>query len=156
MLLFLRSLHAVLKGLRVNSRWSLSFCVPTSLNFSCFLKSLFLFYCILKIYLSIHPPVHLSIYFLKILFIHERHREKDRDIEGEAGSSERARCRTWSLDPGSNPEPKADIQLLSHPGVLSIYFFCSYILWLPVFFSQQFYTLKRKLVTRGYSYKKNI
>ena len=37
--------------------------------------------------------------------------------EGEAGSLQGARCGTRSWDPGSRPEPTADAQLLSHPGV---------------------------------------
>ena len=37
--------------------------------------------------------------------------------EGEAGSSRGVRCVTLSPDPRSCPEPKADAQPLSHPGV---------------------------------------
>ena len=56
--------------------------------------------------------------FFKILFIYERHRERGRDIH-------RGRSRLpqgssmWDLNPelGSRPEPKADAQPLSHPGV---------------------------------------
>ena len=58
------------------------------------------------------PPL-----FLKILFIHERYRERGRDI-----GRERSRLHTGSLmqdstpRPRSCPEPKADAQPLSHPG----------------------------------------
>ena len=37
--------------------------------------------------------------------------------EGEAGSSQGARCGTRSWILGSHPEPNADAQPLSHPGV---------------------------------------
>ena len=37
--------------------------------------------------------------------------------EGEAGSMQGARCGTRSWIPGSHPEPKADAQPLSHPGI---------------------------------------
>ena len=60
------------------------------------------------------------------LFIHERQREEGRDTgRGEsrllAGS-----LPDVGLDPrtpGSRPEPKADAQLLSHPGVPYMIFF---------------------------------
>ena len=43
-----------------------------------------------------------SYLFLKILFIHERHRETQREVEtqveGEAGSTQGARCGTRSCD----------------------------------------------------------
>ena len=61
------------------------------------------------------------ILFLKIfnLFIHEKNSEREAEIqaEGEAGSM---REPDVGLDPGtlgSHPEPKAEAQLLSHPGV---------------------------------------
>ena len=38
--------------------------------------------------------------------------------EGEAGSSQEPDVGLDSRTPGSRPEPKADTQLLSHPGVL--------------------------------------
>ena len=53
-------------------------------------------------------------FFLKILFIHER---QEREAEEEAGSMQEPDV---GVDPGtmgSCPEPKADVQLLSHPGV---------------------------------------
>ena len=43
--------------------------------------------------------------------------EAETQAEGEAGSLLGSRCGTQSQDPGSQPEPKADAQLLSHPGV---------------------------------------
>ena len=66
----------------------------------------------------------MSSFFKKIfhLFIYERHREKGRDTG-------RGRSRLpWGepdagLDPrtlGSHPEPKADAQPLSHPGIPTI------------------------------------
>ena len=45
--------------------------------------------------------------------------------EGEAGSPHGARCGTRSQVPGSGPEPKADAQPLSHPGVPS----CTFFFW---------------------------
>ena len=54
-------------------------------------------------------------YFFKILFIHERHTERGRDI-----GRGRSRLPDAGLDartPGSWPEPKADAPPLSHPGV---------------------------------------
>ena len=44
-------------------------------------------------------------------------REAETQAEGEAGSLQGARCRTRSQILGSQPEPKAGIQLLSHPGI---------------------------------------
>ena len=57
-------------------------------------------------------------FFLKILFIHESHRERQRHRQKE----KEAPCREpdVGLDlgtPGSCPKPKADIQLLIHPGI---------------------------------------
>ena len=43
-------------------------------------------------------------------------REAETQAEGEAGSLWGAWCGTQSQDPGSHSEPKADVQLLSHPG----------------------------------------
>ena len=59
-------------------------------------------------------------YFFKIpLFIHERHREREAEIqpEGEGGSMQGAQRGTRSQIPGSHLEPKADAQPLNHPGV---------------------------------------
>ena len=44
-------------------------------------------------------------------------REAETKAEGEASSSQEARCGTQSQTPGSRPEPKADAQPLSHPGI---------------------------------------
>ena len=57
-------------------------------------------------------------FFLKILFIHERHRERERQRQRE----KQAPCREpdVGLDPGTTgscPELKADAQPLSHPGI---------------------------------------
>ena len=53
-----------------------------------------------------------GIFLKKILFIHERHSQKEKQApQGEPNSG---------LDPrtsGSRPEPKADAQPLSHPGI---------------------------------------
>ena len=58
-------------------------------------------------------------FFLKILFIHERHTQRSRDI-GRGRSRLPCREPNAELDPrtpGSYPESKADTQQLSHPGV---------------------------------------
>ena len=39
-------------------------------------------------------------------------REAETGAEGEAGSLQGSQCGTWSTDPGSHPEPKADTQPL--------------------------------------------
>ena len=59
------------------------------------------------------------LFFFKIIFIHERHRERGRDTGRE---EKQAPCKEpdAGLDlgnPGSHPESKANAQLLSHPGV---------------------------------------
>ena len=57
-------------------------------------------------------------FFLKILFIHERHRERQRHWQREKQAPRREP--DAGLDPGtpgSRPEPKADTQPLSHSGV---------------------------------------
>ena len=65
-------------------------------------------------------PILLFLLFFKdfmYLFMRDTEREADTQAEGEAGSLQGAR---WGLDPGtpgSHPEPKADAQPLSHPGV---------------------------------------
>ena len=59
----------------------------------------------------------LDFFFFKIFFIHERHREAD--------TRQREKHASWrepdgGLDPstpGSQPEPKADAQPLSHPSI---------------------------------------
>ena len=44
-------------------------------------------------------------------------REAETQAEGEAGSSQGVRMWDSILGPGSCPEPKADTQPLSHPGI---------------------------------------
>ena len=66
-------------------------------------------------------------FFRFYLFIHERHTERGRDI-----GRGRSRFPVGEPDvglhpktPGPQPEPKADTQLLSHPGALEILFLAS-------------------------------
>ncbi|XP_072617464.1 AP-4 complex subunit sigma-1 isoform X1 [Vulpes vulpes] len=80
----------------------------------------------MAIYEFIHNFVEvLDEYFSRvILFIHERHRERQRHKQME----KQAPCRepNAGLDPripGSLPELKADAQPLSHPGIPSVFFF---------------------------------
>ena len=61
-------------------------------------------------------------FFKDFIYLFIRNTERGKDTEGEAGSLKGARCGTPSPDPGSRPEPKADAQLLSHPGVPKILF----------------------------------
>ena len=60
--------------------------------------------------------------FVKILFIHEGHREKERggrgtetQAEGEAGSRQGARCATRSRDSRITPWAEGSTKPLSHP-----------------------------------------
>ena len=49
----------------------------------------------------------------------EREREREAETQAEeAGSPQGPQCGTQSRIPGSQPEPKADAQPLSHPGIL--------------------------------------
>ena len=62
--------------------------------------------------------IYTTFIFFKILFIHDRHRERRRHRQREKQSP----CREPDVGlhlrtPGSQPEPKADAQPLSHPGV---------------------------------------
>ena len=62
-----------------------------------------------------------SVFFFKIFFIHKRHREKERQRHRQREKQAPCRKPDMGLDPGtmgSHPEPKADAQPLSHPGVL--------------------------------------
>ena len=59
---------------------------------------------------------HFSFYFI-YLFMRDTGREAETQAEREAGSMQEAQCGTQSQDSRSHPEPKADAQLLSHPGV---------------------------------------
>ena len=59
---------------------------------------------------------------LKILFIHDRHTERERERQRHRQREKRAPCREPDVGidpgtPGSCPEPKADTKLPSHPGV---------------------------------------
>ena len=60
------------------------------------------------------------------LFIHEteREREAETQAEGESGSMQGTWRGTRSQIPGSCPEPKADTQPLSYPGIPFLCFFC--------------------------------
>ena len=89
--------------------------------------------CVLCIYSQVNKfPSHVFNrvwFFLKILFIYswETHRERQRHRQRE----KQAPCREpdAGLDPrtlGSCPEPKADVQLLSHPGVPPFVFLWSF------------------------------
>ena len=51
---------------------------------------------------------HEAIIFFKISFllIHERHRKRQKQAEGEAGSLQGAQCETWSQGPGITPWAK--------------------------------------------------
>ena len=63
------------------------------------------------------------IIFLKILFIHERHRERERQRHRQREKQAPCREPDVGLDPrtpGSRPGPKAGVQLLSHPGILDV------------------------------------
>ena len=50
-------------------------------------------------------------------------RKAETQAEGEAGSMQGADVGLDPRTPGSGPEPKADAQPLSHPGVPNDYFF---------------------------------
>ena len=59
------------------------------------------------------------VFFLRFyLFIHERHRERGRDT-GRGRSRLHAGSLMWDSVPGlgSHPEPKAEAEPLSHPGI---------------------------------------
>ena len=57
-------------------------------------------------------------FFLKIFFfMRDTQREAETQAEGEAGSLQGSPMWDSSRTPGSHREPKADAQLLSHPGV---------------------------------------
>ena len=53
----------------------------------------------------------------------DRETEAETEAEGEAGSLWRAQCGSRTQDPGSQPEPKADAQMLNHLGAPRAYFF---------------------------------
>ena len=56
------------------------------------------------------------------LFTHEGEGERQRHRQREAGSMQEPNMGLDPWTPGSCPEPKADMQLLSHPGVPSLHF----------------------------------
>ena len=59
-------------------------------------------------------------FFNSYLFIHERHRERQRQTHRQREKQAPYREPDVGLDPespGSHPGPKADTQLLSHPGI---------------------------------------
>ena len=65
-----------------------------------------------------------TFFLIFYLFIHERQREREREKEREAETQQQKQAPCRELDvgldpsiPGSCPEPKADAQPLSHPGV---------------------------------------
>ena len=65
------------------------------------------------------------------LYIHERHRDRQRHRQ----RGKQAPCREPDAGfnprtPGSHPEPKADAQPLSHPGVPPFFFFFFKILFI--------------------------
>ena len=72
-------------------------------------------------YRATQAPPFLFLFFKKgsSLFIHERQKEREAETwaEGEVGSLQGAQCETRSWGLVSHPEPKADAQPLSHPGV---------------------------------------
>ena len=60
------------------------------------------------------------------LLIHERHREGERQKRRQREKQTPRREPDVGLDsgtPGSRPEPKADAQLLSHPGIPEMFIF---------------------------------
>ena len=68
-----------------------------------------------------NPGIFKNIY----LFIHDRERERERQRDRQRENQAPCREPDVGLDPrtpGSRPEPKADAQLLSHPGVPYIFF----------------------------------
>ena len=66
--------------------------------------------------------------FFKILFIYsretQRKRQRHRQREEKQGLCREPDAGLDLGTPGSHPEPKADAQPLSHPGVLSITYSC--------------------------------
>ena len=63
-----------------------------------------------------HPGIPSCFFFLRFyLFIHERHRERQRQEKQTPCKEPNMGLDHWTL--GSRPEPKADAQQLIHPGV---------------------------------------
>ena len=68
--------------------------------------------------LSFHPLTCLYIFFKDFIYLFiDTQREAETQTEGKAGSPWEAQCGTQSRTPGSCPEPEADAQPLSPPGV---------------------------------------
>ena len=74
-------------------------------------------------------PFFMCLFFMtlnfleKILFIHERHREREAKTQAEGEKQtplQGAGCGTGSQDPRVTPWPRADAQMLSHPGVTTL------------------------------------
>ena len=76
-----------------------------------------------EMYYNLHAFSHrchfsMKWFLKKDLFIHEKERERGRDISrGRSGLFTGAQSRTRSLIPGSQPDPKTAAQPLSHPGI---------------------------------------
>ena len=64
------------------------------------------------------------------LLMRDRERQRETQAEGEAGSMQGPNAGLDPGSPGSHPEPKADAQLLSHPGVPLLLLF---LFTVPVF-----------------------
>ena len=62
-----------------------------------------------------------SFLFLSFYFIHERHREREAEMQAERGAG----CRLDPTTLGSHPEPKAYAQTLSHSGIPALIFLAS-------------------------------
>ena len=70
--------------------------------------------------LPCQDPVFSSFFLDKdfiYLFMRDTEREAEAQAEGEVGSIQGAQHGTRSQHLGSGPKPKADAQLLNHPGV---------------------------------------
>ena len=65
----------------------------------------------------------------------DTHTEAEAQAEGEAGSLRGSRCGTRSQDPGT-PEPKADAQPLSHPGIPEQMLFLIFFFFLSPFITK--------------------
>ena len=63
--------------------------------------------------------IYFILFFKDFIYLLMRDTEREAEIqaEGEASSLQVVRCGTQSQIPGLRPEPKADVQPLSHPGV---------------------------------------
>ena len=59
-----------------------------------------------------------GLFFKDFIYLFMRDTERQKQAEGEAGSLQLAQCRLKSRTPRSRPEPKADTQPMSYPGIL--------------------------------------